>query len=129
MRTLRNIVVFLLLSICLLVPGCNSTKGRLEGLVSVGPLTPVERIGVPTSTPPPEVFTSRGIKILNSLGILVTEIHFAANGTYSVELIPGKYRVELLGNGIEHAKELPATIEIFSNETTILNISIDTGIR
>jgi hypothetical protein len=129
MKDLKNIVVFLMLSTFFIVAGCTSTMGRLEGTVSVGPLTPVERVGVPTPTPPPEVFTSRGIKLFNSLGILVKEVHFNADGTYSVELYPGKYRVELLSTGIEHATELPATVQIFSNQTTTLNISIDTGIR
>jgi hypothetical protein len=129
MTTLKSILIVFFLSALVVLTSCSSTKGRLEGMVSVGPLTPVERVGVPTPIPPPEVFTSRGIKIFNSLGILVKEVHFNADGTYSVELSPGKYRVELLSTGIEHATELPATVQIFPNQTTTLNISIDTGIR
>ena len=129
MKIRNSILIFLILGTLSLVAGCSAAKGRLEGAVNVGPLTPIERAGVPTPTPPPEVFTSRGIKIFNSLGILVIEIHFNPDGHYSIELNPGKYRVELLSTGIEHAAEMPATVQIFSAQVTRLDISIDTGIR
>ncbi len=130
MLNLKKIGVAFLLGILFVFIGCTSVKdGRLEGTVTIGPLSPVERIGVPTPTPPPEVFTSRGIKIFDSLSILVNEVHFNPDGTYSIELTSGKYRVELLNTGIEHAAEVPATVQIYSNQTTELNISIDTGIR
>jgi hypothetical protein len=129
MKLLKTTAFFLVLIIFFNVSGCTSAKGRLEGKVNIGPLTPVERVGVPTPIPPPEVFTSRGIKIIDSLGIWVNEVHFNPNGTYSIELNPGNYRVELLNTGIEHAAELPATVQIFSNQITTLDISIDTGIR
>jgi len=128
MTALRNIVFASLLCALLIFSGCTSTRnGRLEGTVNIGPLTPVERAGVPA--PPPEVFTSRGIRVFNLLGMVVDEVHFNPDGTFSVKLFPGKYRVELLNTGIEHAAELPAMIHIDSNQITQLNISIDTGIR
>src|SRR6266849_3262222 len=37
--------------------------GYLEGQVSIGPLQPVQRIGVPSPTPPAAACTSRGLLV------------------------------------------------------------------
>ena len=102
----------------------------LKGSVSVGPLTPVVR---PDSTPepvPPEVYTSRAILIYKPNGkTLVQRVQFNPDGTYSVELKPGTYLLDLPPEGIEHSDQLPQTITLEAGETRHFDFDIDTGIR
>jgi hypothetical protein len=123
------LVLFTLFSSALLVSCESPTAGLLNGKVNVGPLTPVERVGVPTPIPPPEIFTTRGIAIYKTNGALEKILYFNPDGTYSVSLPVGTYRLELIQTGIDHASEIPAVVTIRENQTTVLNITIDTGIR
>lgn len=130
MKKLRLIVLAIFIGMLMTISACSPLKdGWLKGIVSVGPLSPVEKVGVPTSTPLPEVFTSRGLRIINTRGIEIKQIHFSSEGTFSIQLSPGKYRLELLNPGIEHATGLPDEIEIQPDQTVNLTIAIDTGIR
>lgn len=133
-RTQIILLIFLALAGCSAVRSIShpQPEGYLEGTVSVGPLTPVERVGVPTPTPAPGVFTSRGLQIYASDGKTpVTSLRFNPDGTYRIALPPGTYVVALLGAGIGagFSHELPRKVDILSGETTHLDISIDTGIR
>jgi hypothetical protein len=104
--------------------------GVLEGNVKIGPLQPVEQEGVPTPTIPPEVFTSRSLNIFQADGAtLVVNVPFQADGTYRVELPPGRYVVDVPTNGLERGIDLPKTVTIEGGQTTRLDIEIDTGIR
>jgi hypothetical protein len=106
-------------------------EGILYGKVTVGPLQPVERVGVPSPTPPPEVFTSRSINIFQADGkTLLRNVHFNANGSYRVNLPPGTYVIDIPHDrGLGFAKNLPKTVSIGSNQMVELDIDIDTGIR
>lgn len=127
----RSLLLAALLLVTIFSAGCQkSTTGVLSGEVSVGPLQPVLREGEVEPTPPPEVFTSRGINIFKSDGItLFKEVMFSDQGDFSIELPVGTYVINLIPNGIDYSKDLPAEVEIRENETTTLNIDIDTGIR
>ena len=104
--------------------------GALEGRVSIGPLTPVERVGVPTPTPPPEVYAARSINIFQANGkTLVANVKINPDGTYRVELKPGTYVVNIARTGLDRGTDLPRTITIVDGQTTHLDIDIDTGIR
>lgn len=104
--------------------------GILQGHVSIGPLTPVQRAGVPTPTISADVYAARQIVIYQRDGTtLVTRIKPDANGDYSVTLAPGEYVVNIIRQGIEHARDLPANVIIASGKTVRLDIDIDTGIR
>jgi hypothetical protein len=131
LRKLLVFSIFFLLSACSIFPAAaTQVPGILKGEVTVGPLQPVERIGVPTPTVPPQVYTTRGIEIYRQDGkTLVKSLYFSPDGSYQVELAPGKYVVRLMPTGIDHAGELPADVTIQSGETVTLNIDIDTGIR
>ncbi len=123
--------MFFVFSACsVFQPKATPAPGSLEGVVTVGPLQPVERVGVTPPPPPPEVYTSRGIDIYRADGkTLVTSLNFGPDGSYQVELPPGQYVVKLMPTGIDRARELPAEITIQSGETVTLDIDIDTGIR
>ena len=104
--------------------------GTLEGRVSIGPLTPVERVGVPTPIPPPEVYAARSINIFQTDGkTLVANVKINPDGTYRVELKPGTYVVNIARTGLDRGTDLPKTITIVNGQTTHLVIDIDTGIR
>lgn len=110
----------------------GSSKGIIRGKVNIGPLTPVERVGVPTPTLSSEVCTSRGLSIYNQNGnALITTFFFLPDCTYIVELFPGTYVVKLKDSkiGIGGSKTLPRTITLQGNKTVTLDIDIDTGIR
>ena len=112
------------------VPSPLVKPGALAGHVSIGPLTPVQRVGVPEPTVPPEVYAARQVIIYHSDGQKeVTRLKLDANGNYSVTLAPGQYVVNMARTGIGGARDLPATVTITSNLTTTLDISVDTGIR
>jgi hypothetical protein len=108
----------------------TTTEGYLEGRASIGPLAPVERVGVPSPTPPPQVCTSRGLAIFRADGrTLVTSFNLQADCTYRVALPPGEYVVRLKPGVFGFSKDLPKTVQIESGRTTRLDLHIDTGIR
>lgn len=104
--------------------------GYLEGHASIGPLQPVERVGVPTPTPSPGTCAARGLVVLDlQTSAEAARFDLGPDCTYRVALPPGNYRVELQRRGIDSSKDLPQTVTISSEQTTRLDISIDTGIR
>ena len=108
----------------------SSAMGYLEGRASIGPLQPVERVGVPAPTPSPAACTARGLVVFGAqTGWEVTRFDLASDCTYRVALSPGTYRVELQRRGIDRSKDLPQTVTISAGQTSRLDISIDTGIR
>ena len=122
-----------LLAIIALLTACTPTTqatGTLRGLVTIGPLVPVQREGVPDPTPAPEVYEARKVVIYESDGKTeVTRADINAQGEYEVILPVGSYVVDINRIGIDSASGLPAEIVIREGEVTILDIDIDTGIR
>jgi hypothetical protein len=131
----RAALVFLLLAAMF---GCNGDSsssgltdpGILKGIVSIGPLCPVE-------TPPdqckprPDLFTSHVIVIYNESGssiIATTAIH--TDGSYQVELNAGNYLVDYSPHDIGIPGSFtPLSAAVEAGKTTTLDIHIDTGIR
>lgn len=135
--TLAFIVAIVLAGIAML-SGCVSNTGSLEkgilaGNVTVGPLTPVERVGATPILPPPEVFTSRHLIVYAADGsTIVADVDIQPagyHGTYSVRLSPGTYVLDYLHQGVGHASPLPKQVTIEAGKTTIVDVDIDTGIR
>lgn len=111
-------------------PTSNAPVGYLTGHVTIGPLQPVQRAGVPPATPAPEVYAARSIDIFQADGAtLVANLKINSDGTYHIALSPGDYVVALARSGIDRARGLPKTITIESGKTVQLDIDIDTGIR
>jgi len=111
----------------------SGPTGTLEGKVTVGPLTPVERVGVPSPLPNPEVFTSRHLIVYAADGMTkVADVPIKASGyygTYSISLPPGTYVLDVPHQGIGHARPLPKQVTISPGKTTIVDVDVDTGIR
>jgi len=104
--------------------------GYLKGKVDIGPLCPVERAYSNDSClPTPEIYREWPIAVYSAdNNVMIAEIVPDASGTYSIELPAGKYIVDL-EKPHRFGKNLPAEITIRENETTLLDIHIDTGIR
>jgi hypothetical protein len=106
----------------------------LQGAVTIGPLTPVQQVGIcPTATP--EVFSSRHLVIYDESGKkLVREVYFtqignSASGYYTAQIAPGTYTIDINHNGIDRADGLPQKITVIADETVTIDVNIDTGIR
>ncbi len=110
-------------------PGETRPPGVLEGYVTIGPLSPVETPGEKPPVPP-DVYAARKIMIYDEQAMrLVAEADIGEDGTYRIELPPGRYTVDINRIGIDSSSEVPAKVDIVSGETVRLDIDIDTGIR
>lgn len=117
--------------------GCisNATgdKGTLYGNVTVGPLTPVERVDATPILPPPEVFTSRHLIVYEADGMTkVADVDIAPAGyygAYTISLAPGTYVLDYVHQGIGHASPLPKQVTIEAGKATRVDVDFDTGIR
>jgi len=120
-----------LLAACSLPGRASGDVGYLEGRVGIGPLTPVERIGVPTPTPSAELCSGIGLTVFESDGTTeVARFQLRPDCTFSFALSPGSYVVWLrFASGIQFSKDLPKTVKVERGETTRLEFSVDTGIR
>ncbi len=126
-------IVFLL---GLLFSGCDiltyQEAGFLEGVISIGPICPVETDPPQTGClPTAETYKAYPVSIWTSNGRRkIAEINPALDGSYKTELDPGNYLVKLgRVNNYIGGSNLPAEVSITSQNNTVLNIDIDTGIR
>jgi len=119
-----------------LISGCEKQytqdAGFLEGIISIGPICPVEKDPPdPGCLPTFETYKAYPVSIWTSNGRRkIAQVNPALDGSYKVELNPGNYLV-ILENGQNRigSSNLPEQVEIKSQAETILNIDIDTGIR
>jgi hypothetical protein len=125
--------LFLALTI-LCVMGCSSgsqASGTLTGHVDIGPLQPVERVGVPQPTPSPAMYAAWRIVVLSQDGKReIARGEIDSSGHYQIKLLDGKYMVTakpVNGAGLGGQQVVP--VQIIKGEATQLDISIDTGIR
>jgi hypothetical protein len=107
----------------------HQDTGILEGNVTIGPICPVERPGIPCPVPC-EAYQARKILIYDKSGTkLLQQVNIDCAGHYRVELKAGEYTVDVNHVGIGHVTNVPKKIEIKAGKTIELNIDIDTGIR
>ena len=105
-------------------------QGLLAGTVIIGPLCPVESNPPdPNCQPTEETYKAYPIAVwTNNKRSKLGQIQPNVDGSYSLELPVGSYLIDLENQHFFGAS-LPATIKIAPNETNILHIDIDTGIR
>jgi hypothetical protein len=110
----------------------NGGVGTLKGKISIGPLCPVERIPPdPACQPTAETYKAYPISIWTAdMKTKITDIKPSPDGNYSARVPYGTYNIvlekQLAGVG---GSNLPATVDIKEDSATVLDISIDTGIR
>jgi hypothetical protein len=116
--------------------GCDKStfenKGILEGKISIGPLCPVETDPPqPGCLPTAETYKAYPVDVWTADGkIKICRLGPSLEGDYTAELEPGKYRI-MLGNlnPGPGGCNLPVEVNILPDKITVLDISIDTGIR
>jgi hypothetical protein len=133
---LTNSIATVFLVAILFVSGCSQLtheeNGYLEGVITIGPICPVERIPPdPGCLPTAETYKAYPVNVFTSDGNRkISQLTPSLDGAFRIELPPGKYLVVL-----ESAKSnigssnLPAAVSISPLGKTLLNIAIDTGIR
>lgn len=135
-RSLNIILSIVFLFGVLFILGCsnqiNQGTGFLEGVISIGPICPVERIPPdPGCLPTAETYKAYPVSIWTSDGRKkIVQLNPALDGSYKTELVSGNYLV-VLENGKNRigSSNLPIKVSIIQENKTILNINIDTGIR
>jgi hypothetical protein len=104
-------------------------RGRLAGIVTIGPNCPVETPGSPCPTPP-SAYSLRKIQVYNATRTnLLHTVDISSQGSYLIDLPVGDYVVDVQKSGIDRVDGVPRPVTITKNGVTTVNISIDTGIR
>jgi heat shock protein HslJ len=107
----------------------EGNSGILQGIVRIGPITPVERPGEKPPIPP-EVYEARKIMVYDRSGrSLIQQIDIDSEGRYVAHLKPGTYTIDINRIGMDSSDDVPQQVEIQLGITTRLDIDIDTGIR
>ena len=103
--------------------------GKLVGLVTIGPNCPGPTTTNPCTTPP-SAYAARKVQVWDAARTrLLFTVDLDNGGFYSIDLAPNTYTVDLKPNGIDKSADVPKQVIVNGNETTRLDISIDTGIR
>jgi hypothetical protein len=123
---------FLFILSCEKQQSVSGITGFLKGKISIGPLCPVETIPPdPACLPTAQTYKAYPVDIWTPDGkVKVAQLQPALDGSYVVELPQGDYLVnrDNVQNFIS-SSNLPVIVTITQKEYSILNISIDTGIR
>ncbi|HUJ14966.1 MAG TPA: hypothetical protein VL284_14365 [Thermoanaerobaculia bacterium] len=139
MKSLTRSSTRLLSAAILIAAACHSptapldqnsqARGRLAGIVTIGPNCPVDQPGQPCPTPP-SAYSLRKILVYDAAKTqLVFTVDIDSQGLYAVDLVPAAYLVDLKGVGLDRTSDLPKTVDIHAHVTTTLNVNIDTGLR
>jgi hypothetical protein len=135
-RSFNGIYGIALLTALLFISSCDKfttqEAGFLEGVISIGPICPVEKIPPdPACRPTAETYKAYPVSIWTlDGGRKVAQLKPALDGSYNTELPSGHYMV-ILENSQNRigGSNLPVEVSIVAQNNTLLNINIDTGIR
>jgi hypothetical protein len=132
----RSVFIIILIGITIAVavllnaplPFGGGMNGTLTGMVTIGPLCPVE----PCQISPEQlaaVYAARTVTVRSPAGDLIAEQHPDPWSGYTIPLRPGVYRVDIVPGGMHASPDLPKSVTIRPEETVRVDITIDTGIR
>ncbi|MDD5591221.1 MAG: carboxypeptidase-like regulatory domain-containing protein [Dehalococcoidales bacterium] len=134
----KMLTIVCVMAVSLLAVSCQQAfrpeTVLLQGAVTIGPISPVEKPGECPPVPP-DVFASRKLLIYDESGKhLVREVYFTqigngATGYYTAQLAPGTYTIDINHMGMDTADNLPEKITVAADETITIDVHIDTGIR
>ncbi|WP_418264545.1 hypothetical protein [Flavobacterium faecale] len=132
MKNISKIAIFIwtviLCSSC--EPNPTKENGVLKGKISIGPICPVETIPPnPACLPTQETYKYWAVYVWTlDKKEKIAQLQPELDGNYSLQLAVGRYILDL-DDQHRFGKNLPASIIIKNNETTIFDVNIDTGIR
>jgi len=128
----KAIFIFLILTLIaiFILSGCISKKDEklksgIFGIISLGPITPVEKVGEKNSKPYKTIII---VKSENGLKVIT---NFSSNddGSFKVYLKPGSYILEPQKSTSPFPILKPIKVEVIENQFIEVNITFDTGIR
>ena len=103
------------------------SQGTVQGAVTIGPICPVESIDHPCVVPP-ETYTARSVIVYAADKVTELEQQPLDHlGHYTLSLKPGTYGLQIRPAGIGAGEIKPVTVT--PNHTSIVDFTIDTGIR
>jgi hypothetical protein len=106
--------------------------GYLEGIITIGPICPVEKVPPdPGCLPTAETYNAYPVSVFSSDGRRkILQLNPSLDGSFITELAPGNYLVVLeKAQNYIGGSNLPVEVSISTQDKTLLNINIDTGIR
>lgn len=135
-RSYYKIFGIVFLAALLFISGCDKQltrdAGFLEGVISIGPICPVETDPPdPGCLPTSETYKAYPVGVWTSNGKRkIEQLSPSLDGSFRTELAPGNYLI-ILENDQNRigSSNLPVEVSIISRDKTLLNINIDTGIR
>jgi hypothetical protein len=98
----------------------------IQGIVTIGPTCPVERVNSPC--PPRPIAVT--VIVRNAIGSEVTRFRSGADGRFKVALSPGQY--VLLGQSPSTAslpRPIPVSVTVTSGSYAVVTVEFDSGIR
>lgn len=105
----------------------ETRTGIIEGSVTIGPICPVEREGVPCVVPP-ETYTSRTVVVYAAdQSTVLKQVALDTEGNYSLTVPTGTYWLQIQPAGIGPGEM--KSVEVKADATSRLDFDIDTGIR
>jgi hypothetical protein len=117
--SLGLVILVLVLASC----GATPTDSGINGLVTIGPVSPVERPGVPNDAP-----YQATLVVKDADGHAVASVQSGDDGRFSVNLAPGVYVLEPQSSGqLPFAESQQVTVE--PHRHTEVSVSYDSGIR
>jgi len=110
-------------------PATQGPRGTLSGAVTIGPNCPVETTAGPCP-PPPGAYALRKVLVesADASKVLFT-VDIDEHGFYRIDLVPGVYTIDLRKAGADRSGDVPVKVTITQGVATVLNISIESGLR
>lgn len=100
-----------------------SGSSGIEGTITVGPISPVTRAGMPNERP-----YQAKVAVLDANGQIITQFESDATGKFRVLLKPGTYVIQPTSPAqYPHAAE--QMVEVVAGQFTHVAIAYDRGIR
>jgi hypothetical protein len=124
-------VALLAVALTLLAAGCGCGAGGpmaspdsgITGLVTIGPISPVEQAGEPNDKP-----YASTLQIEDAKGKTVAKVASDPDGRFTVALAPGSYTIEPQ-NGHPYPVAPPQEVTVAPHRFTSVTVSYDSGIR
>jgi hypothetical protein len=107
-------------------PNAPAATAILRGKVTTGPTVPVERAGGPPAIAP---VAGASVNVTDPNGVPIASAITGADGTYRVPVAPGDYLVTVTPPRRMLRRFVPRQVTVTSGAPTVLDITLDTGIR